>query len=157
MPLPQEFKPMCRSVRTAALAAAFLALTLGAWPALATTVATLRVMLHPYAAAPGELPAAAKTQLETATGTTLTLVGTTRTGALELALPGPVSDAAAKTLVGKLRGDRSVLWAEAVERVPAARSVRAKAADHDPARRLLVRPNEGQTVTPISWTGCRCW
>ena len=56
-------------------------------------------MLHPYAAAPGELPAAAKAQLETAAGTTLTLTGTTRTGALELALPGPVSDAGAKALV----------------------------------------------------------
>ncbi len=139
---------MSRSIRTAALAAAFLTLALGALPAHAATVATLRVMLHPYAAAPGELPAAARAQLETTAGTTLTLTGTTRTGALELALPGPVSDTAARAMVRKLRVDRSVLWAEAIVRAPAARSARAKAADNDPARRLLVRLNDGAAMTP---------
>ena len=61
--------------------------------AAAESVATLRVMLHPYAAARGSLPPDALAQLDALVGTALTLTGTTRTGALELALPAPVDEA----------------------------------------------------------------
>lgn len=139
---------MSRAIRTAALAAAFSTLALCAGGALAAPTSALRVMLHPYTAAPGELPEAAKTRLEAVTGAQLTLTGTTRTGALELTLPGPVSDTAARALVRKLRVDRSVLWAETMDAAPMARSTRAKAAENEPARRLLVRLNDGETATP---------
>jgi len=51
-----------------------------ALPAAAETVSTLRVMLHPYAAARGLLPPEALARLVEITGTPLTLAGTTRTG-----------------------------------------------------------------------------
>ena len=63
--------------------------------AAAEQVAALRVMLHPFAAARGALPPDARATLEALAGTVLTLTGTTRTGALELALPAPVPEAEA--------------------------------------------------------------
>ena len=60
-------------------------------------------MLHPYAAARGELPPEAHATLESIAGTSLTLTGTTRTGALDLALPAPVTEADADAMVKRLR------------------------------------------------------
>ena len=57
-----------------------------ALPASAQTVSTIRVRLHPYMAAAGTLPPDALAKLEALVGTGLTLTGTTRTGALDLAL-----------------------------------------------------------------------
>ena len=81
-----------RSLRTrwAVLACAAIGMLGATVPAAAEQVAALRVMLHPYAAPRGELPADAQATLEALAGTSLTLTGTTRTGALELALPAPV-------------------------------------------------------------------
>lgn len=140
---------MSTFLRRAMLGAA-LSLAVLATPGLAGTVASLRVMLHPYAAAPGELPTTARARLLAITGTDLTLTGTTRTGALELALPAPVDDAVAAALVKKLRVDRSVLWAEPVVQAVAARSAQVEAADGQPGRRLLVRLKDG---VEVDWPG----
>ena len=64
----------------------------GALPAHAETVRSLRVMLHPYAAARGELPPEAHAHARSRSPAPgLTLTGTTRTGALDLALAAPVT------------------------------------------------------------------
>ncbi|HEY5862102.1 MAG TPA: hypothetical protein VIX61_03365, partial [Casimicrobiaceae bacterium] len=67
-----------------------VALFISAVAAHAGTVTSLRVMLHPYAAGWGELPASQQARLEALTGTRLALNGRTRTGAIELALATPV-------------------------------------------------------------------
>ncbi|MFO1314066.1 MAG: S8 family peptidase [Burkholderiales bacterium] len=136
------------SVRTAC---AVIAMLLAALPAAAAPIAALRVMLHPYAAERGSLPPDAQATLEALAGTPLALTGTTRTGALELALPAPVSESEAAAMVKALRVDRSVLWAEAVRPAPLVR----KSAPGDPwseapGNRLLVRLKDG--VVP-DWAG----
>ena len=74
-----------------ALFATTLAITLvTALPAAADSVSSSRVRLHPYAAAAGTLPPQARAKLEALVGTGLSLSGTTRTGALDLALAGTV-------------------------------------------------------------------
>ena len=123
--------------------AALLALALSA-PAWAGSVAGMRVMLHPGVAARGTLPDAMHAKLERIAGTSLTLTGTTRTGALELATPGPIDDATAAHLAKVLREDRAVLWAEPQR---AARPV-VKAANKDArynrlGRQLMVRLADG--------------
>jgi serine protease len=113
--------------------------------AMAESVAKLRVMLHPHTAAPGALPADALARLAELAQSTLTLTGTTRTGALELGLPAPVDEADAVAMVKRLRVDRSVLWAEPI----LAGSITRKSAaanGQTPGRRLLVRLKDG--VTP---------
>ena len=82
--------------------------------AQAETISRIRVMLHPYAAAPGVLPDAALARLQTLAGISLHLARTTRTGALELDLAQPLDRPTATALVARLRVDRSVLWAEPV-------------------------------------------
>ena len=120
------------------------ALALGiAWPATAADVSALRVMLHPYASARGTLPAVAKARLEALAGTSLTLTGTTRTGALNFAFPTPVTESAATAMVKRLRVDRSVLWAEISGMAVASKSVAAPANSIVPGRRLLVRLKDG--------------
>ena len=104
----------------------------------AETVSSLRVMLHPYAAGWGELPPQQQARLEALTGTKLALTGSTRTGAIELALETPVDEAQAKVMARKLRIDRSVLWAEPI--VPALAKRKAKLEDADvQGQRLMVR------------------
>jgi len=75
-----------------------LAFALSASAADAQTVSQIRLMLHPYAAAPGDLPADALARLQTLAGTTLSISSATRTGALELALAQPVSEADANAM-----------------------------------------------------------
>ena len=82
--------------------------------AYAETVSRIRLMLHPYAAAPGQLPTLANARLQTLAGLPLTLAGTTRTGGLEFTLAQPLDADAAAALVHRLRNDRSVLWAETI-------------------------------------------
>jgi serine protease len=82
--------------------------------AQAETISRIRVMLHPYAAAPGVLPDAALARLQTLAGISLNLARTTRTGGLELDLAQPLDRPTATALVSRLRVDRSVLWAEPV-------------------------------------------
>jgi hypothetical protein len=82
--------------------------------AQAETISRIRVMLHPYAAAPGVLPDAALARLQTLAGISLHLARTTRTGALELDLAQPLDRPTATALAARLRVDRNVLWAEPV-------------------------------------------
>ena len=91
-----------------------LALALLASAVDAQTVSQIRLMLHPYAAAPGDLPADALVRLQTLAGTTLSVSSATRTGALEFTLAQPVSETDANAMLRRLRDDRSVLWAESV-------------------------------------------
>ena len=67
--------------------------------AQAETISRIRVMLHPYAAAPGELPAAALARLQTLAGISLSLAGTTRTGGLDFDLAQPLDRPTATALV----------------------------------------------------------
>ncbi len=66
--------------------------------AQAETISRIRVMLHPYAAAPGVLPDAALARLQTLAGISLHLARTTRTGALELDLAQPLDRPTATAL-----------------------------------------------------------
>jgi serine protease len=109
--------------------------------AQAETISRIRVMLHPYAAAPGQLPAAALARLQTLAGISLTLAGTTRTGGLELDLAQPLDRPTVAALVSRLRVDRSVLWAEPVstDATSAAQSFAASAASAEPGDTLMLR------------------
>jgi len=107
----------CLARTTARVGALLFAAALTA-TAHAATISTLRVMLHPDAADPGSLPPAQRQILEAAAGTTLTLAGTTRTGAVLLALGTPTDDDAIAPLLAALRSERSVLWADAVAPPP---------------------------------------
>ena len=109
--------------------------------ATAESVGRLRVMLHPHTAAAGALPAEALGRLAELAGTTLTLTGTTRTGALELALAAPVDESDAIAMVKRLRFDRSVLWAEPI--LAASIAPKAAVSGQTPGRRLLVRLKDG--------------
>jgi serine protease len=106
--------------------------------AYAETVSRIRVMLHPYAGAPGQLPTAASARLQTLAGLPLAFAGTTRTGGLEFTLAQPLDADAAAALVQRLRNDRSVLWAETVTA-----GIRPQALTSDPnarpGQKLMVR------------------
>jgi serine protease len=80
--------------------------------AAAQTFSSIRVMMHPYAAQPGQLPDAALARLQALAGVPLTLSGNTRTGALEFTLATPLNADEIAALLQRLRRDRSVLWAE---------------------------------------------
>jgi serine protease len=143
--------PAARAIARLLGAALLTAAALTA-PARAETVYALRVRLHPDAAAPGTLPAALQSRLETRAGTALTLVDTTRTGALELALSAPRDAAEVRDVLRALRGDRAVLWAEAAVSHGAAQAMRqrnARPIDPIPGARsgrgskLLVRLADG--------------
>ena len=101
---------------------------------------TLRVMLHPSTAPRGTLPDEARQRLEALAGGPLSVVGVTRTGALEVSVGGEADRSAAAK---RLRSDRAVLWAEPAERGIATKSTRAARADSAPAHKLLVRLVDG--------------
>ncbi|HUH93553.1 MAG TPA: S8 family peptidase [Casimicrobiaceae bacterium] len=98
---------------------------------------SIRLMLHPSAAAPGTLPPDALTRLQTLSGVALTLSGTTRTGALEFSLAQPLSNGDAATVLRHLREDRSVLWAEPI--LPSGLSTKALMPSPFQGRKLMVR------------------
>jgi serine protease len=135
---------------------AVLAVTLGLPDAAqarpAKSVPTLRVMLNPAAAPRGTLPEAARERLAALAGAPVALIGTTRTGALELAVAGPRDAAALDTLAKRLSGDRLVLWAEpGAARTVAPKAGAAAADEHATGRKLLVRLADGAdpgTVAP---------
>lgn len=112
-------------------------------PSAGKAVATLRVMLNPATAPRGTLPAAAKARLEALAGTGLGVAGTTRTGALDLAVDGAASPAALDAAAKRLRTDRSVLWAEVATRHVAPKSERVSKAAAAPAHKLMVRLADG--------------
>ena len=109
--------------------------------AQAETISRIRVMLHPYTAAPGALPDAALARLQTLAGISLHLAGTTRTGGLELDLAQPLDRPTAGALVSRLRSDRSVLWAEPVstQTLSQAQSVRPSNAGTELGDKLMLR------------------
>ena len=86
-----------------------------------------------------------RAKLERIAGTPLTLTGTTRTGALELATPGAVDDASPARMAKALREDRAVLWAEPQRAARTSPEVaKLKAARYEqPGRQLLVRFADG--------------
>ena len=115
----------------------------------AKAMPTLRVMLNPAAAPRGMLPDVARDRLTALAGAPVALVGTTRTGALELAVAGPRDVAALDAMAGRLRGDRLVLWAEA----GSPRTVQPKssrAAERETGRKLLVRLADGADPAAIA-------
>jgi serine protease len=107
--------------------------------AQAETISRIRVMMHPYAAAAGTLPDTALARLQTLAGISLSLARTTRTGALELVLAQPLDRPAVTALVGRLRVDRSVLWAEPVSSEAMPQSMRRSAASTDLGDKLMLR------------------
>ena len=111
--------------RARACAGLLLLAILFANAAHATSIATLRVRLHPDAAEPGTLPALQQQRLEAMLGTSFTLTGTTRTGALILTLGTPVDDAALAPALRAMRADRAVLWIDAVPASAGARSAQS--------------------------------
>jgi len=136
-----------RASKRAFFATSLALMLVAALPAAAQTVSTIRVRLHPYVAAAGTLPPAALAKLQALVGTGLTLSGTTRTGALDLALAEPKDGAAIAAALKALRNDRAVLWAE----TPRPGSITAKTllapspAASKPGRNLLVRLKDDAT------------
>jgi serine protease len=130
-----------RASKLAVFASMLAVLFTVAFPASAQTVSSIRVRLHPYMAAAGTLPPAALAKLEALVGTGLMLTGTTRTGALDLALAQPQDSATIAVTLKALRNDRGVLWAE----TPRVVSASLKSAQvlppgsAAPGRRLMVR------------------
>ncbi len=133
------------SISRVAAAAVVLAggVALAPTPSLGQPASTIRVMLHPLAAPRGQLPAQQQAQLEAIAGTSLTLKGTTRTGALELALTEPRDAASVSAIVKRMREQRSVLWAEPVRARAAVEKMRPKISSNELGRKLLVRLAEG--------------
>lgn len=137
-------RPFPRLRRTAAVLVA-AATTAFAVPALAETVAGLTVMLHPAAAPRGTLPVPMLEKLKRIAGATLTVTGATRTGAIELALAGPVDAAVAARIARTLREDHAVLWAQPLRSSSVAK-VAAASPDprfRAPGNRLMVRLADG--------------
>jgi len=136
----------CALLLAAALAGAAVPV---AAPA-AEPVASIRVMLHPSAAARGTLPDTLKARIEALAGSALTLAGTTRTGALDLALPAPVSSQDAAALAARLRVDRAVLWAQPQRPAsPVLKSLSGDSRFDRAGRQLMVRLADGASE---DWT-----
>jgi len=107
--------------------------------ASAQGMSQIRLMLHPNNASPGDLPAGELARLEGIAGVPLTLSGATRTGGLEFTLTQPVGTTDAAAILGRLRDDRGVLWAESIEPSVAPRIGTAGASSQTPGSRLMVR------------------
>jgi len=117
-----------------------------AMPVSAQSISTIRVRLHPDSAAAGTLPPLALAKLQALVGTGLSLVGTTRTGALDLALAEPQDSKTIAASLKALRNDRSVLWAETPRVTASAKAAKAApAAGTEPGQRLLVRLKDDAT------------
>ena len=127
---------MVRGLQRLVLLALFAAV---ASAAQAETISRIRVMLHPYTAAPGTLPDGALARLQTLAGISLSFAGTTRTGGLELDLAQPLDRPTVTALLSRLRVDRSVLWAEAVGNEATSQSARQSAASAELGDKLMLR------------------
>ena len=138
------------NARSAVLVQALAALTglvvaVTATPAAAESVSGLRVMVNPAAAPRGTLPEALRARLEAIAGTTLAVASTTRTGALELALPAPVEAGEAQRLSKLLRQDRAVLWAQPARSAGVSKSATIPPRFDAPGRGLMIRLADGVT------------
>src|SRR2546425_2001317 len=106
--------------------------------AAAETVSRIRLMLHPYAAMPGQLPTEVLAKLQTIAAVPLELSGITRTGGLEFNLPQASESIDVAALLTRLRDERSVLWAEPV--FPAlSTKAKTKRAAAQQGQKLMVR------------------
>ncbi len=114
-----------------------LLLAASAATAAAQDVSRIRLMLHPYAAAPGQLPSDALAKLQALAGVPIELSRTTRTGGLEFTLGQPLAGTDAAALLRRLREDRSVLWAESID--PLTTKAKALALSPFQGRKLMVR------------------
>jgi serine protease len=121
----------------------------------AQAVSQIRLMLHPYAAAPGDLPSDALARLQGLAGMPLTLSGATRTGALEFTLPSTLSPADAATMLRRLRDDRSVLWAEAISAnvMPKSAAVTSPVLGNKLMVRLVGDPSPDWSTLLPRWAG----
>ena len=139
------FRTECRAAARTFAAALSAVGVLAASPAFAAkSLPTLRVMLSPAAASRGSLPDAQRARIEALAGAPVSVAAVTRTGALELAIGGPRDRTALQGLAAKLRTERSVLWAEvAEERSVRPKSAIAQKAASEPARKLMVRFEDG--------------
>src|SRR5215470_9692721 len=105
----------------------------------AQSTSRIRVMLHPHAVADaGE--SAVLERVQALAGVSLTLSGSTRTGAREFTLSQPLDAEQLASLTARLRADRSVLWVEPAA-APAAGRAKAKevANSGPPAQKLMIR------------------
>ena len=137
-----------------AVALALCIFTMNAAGASSGASPQVRVMLNAEATGSADLTAERLDALRSLAGMALEPSGRTRTGALEFALPdGMTSDDASRAVV-RLRGDRSVLWAETVNATAAAKAQR-KEVSILRGRKLMVklapapRPT-GQSCFPAS-------
>ena len=142
-----------RRAATRSLASALIAAVAFAAPAFATatkSTPTLRVMLNPATAPRGTLPDAARARIEAIAGSPVTVLGTTRTGAIDLTVAASSDGAALELLAGRLRTDRAVLWVEVNEaRAIAPKAAIAAKAAHESAHKLMVRFDEGADAGAI--------
>ena len=105
---------------------------------------TLRVMLNPATAPRGAFPDDVRARLERVAGAPLAVVGTTRTGALDIAAGGPHDVPALNAVAKRLRADRAVLWAEVSSERTILAKTRFDAKDAaTPGRKLMVRFADG--------------
>ena len=130
---------MLRPAVAAALAALSLLALASPRAVHAQAVTTLRVMLHPSAAPGGTLPDEARARLEALVGGQVRVIGSTRTGALDLAVDAARSPYSLNALLARIRADRAVLWAETPPTQSSLRAARAKAASGPKGRKLMVR------------------
>jgi len=138
-----------RSSRPALFAAALVLAAGLALPAQAQSVSRLRVMLHPYAADAGTLPDAAKAKLEALAGISLTLAGTTRTGALEFTFPMLLDEDAVAAIARRMRDDRAIVWVQPVLPTGIQKSAKAAPDANLLGRRFLVKLADGVSA---DWT-----
>ena len=122
--------------------------------AAAQDVSRIRLMLHPYAAQPGQLPFNALVKLQALTGVPIEFSGKTRTGGLEFTLGQPLARADAAALLRRLREDRSVLWAESID--PSTAQAKTLTLSPFQGRKLMVRlvgdPAPNWNVLLARWT-----
>jgi serine protease len=124
-----------------------LAASLAAASALAQSVTSLRVMLNPSFAPKGTLSDAAREKLEALAGMSLTQIGSTRTGAVELGLSTPLDETTAAKVLQRMRSDRNVLWAE--RPLPRAKSTSPKAAAETGNKMFVRLKDDGADVAAI--------
>ncbi len=127
--------PRPRGLTHLLLAALFAAVAAG--HARAEAVDALRVMPAPAATADAGALAGLVDRLQALVGTHLTLVGTTRTGALTLALAAPMDY---EVVAPRLRTVRDVLWVDRLPAPGALSKARTKAGTSGaPGQKLMVR------------------
>jgi subtilisin family serine protease len=122
--------------------------------AAAQDVSRIRLMLHPYAAQPGQLPFSALVKLQALAGVPIEFSGKTRTGGLEFTLGQPLARADAALLLRRLREDRSVLWAESID--PSTTQAKSLTLSPFQGRKLMVRlvgdPTPDWSALLARWT-----